>query len=319
MDYSELKDRMNTWFKLNKPTVRPQSIATYLSKFRNVNNKLFGVQDTFNPKAYNDPKTVYDSLIKMNYATETVRGMMSSVLAVARSIPLTDKAIEGYEGYLKKEVMKRNEAVSKRKITVKEFDFSEQKRKNILAEFKRGLRKISFDEPLSEADRAYIRRYLIFILYTKNDPVRLDYVDMLIVDEFFDPMSTEYNYMDLKKHKFVFNKYKTQGKYGTVIIDIDDDLYDEILKYHKHYTQSKYLLADVRGSSKESMSKNVLSNEFHEVFGLTLVDYRKYVVSTQLQQLIKLLKKSDQLAANMMNSVSVQREYYLNLIEEKKG
>ena len=36
----------------------------------------------------------------------------------------------------------------------------------------------------------------------------------------------KYNYIDMKKGQFVFNNYKTQGKYNTVVVPIEKKPYD---------------------------------------------------------------------------------------------
>jgi lysine/ornithine N-monooxygenase len=50
----------------------------------------------------------------------------------------------------------------------------------------------------------------------------------------------KYNYLDLKKGQFVFNNYKTQGKYNQVVVPIEDDLMKVIELYlNNHPEKSK--------------------------------------------------------------------------------
>ena len=50
----------------------------------------------------------------------------------------------------------------------------------------------------------------------------------------------KYNYLDMKKGQFVFNNYKTQGKYNQVVVPIEKDLMMVIELYlNNHPEKSK--------------------------------------------------------------------------------
>ena len=46
-----------------------------------------------------------------------------------------------------------------------------------------------------------------------------------------DISNDEFNYLDLKRQIFIFNNYKTKGKYDKVIVPIEDDLFKVIKLY----------------------------------------------------------------------------------------
>ena len=50
-----------------------------------------------------------------------------------------------------------------------------------------------------------------------------------------DMTNTDFNYLDIKNQKFIFNNYKTDGKYNTVEIVIEDDMFKVIQKYLKSH------------------------------------------------------------------------------------
>ena len=80
--------------------------------------------------------------------------------------------------------------------------------------------------------------YMILSLYVLIPPRRnLDYVLLVISNDMTDK---KFNYLDLTKKQFIFNNYKTQGTYGSVIIDIPEDLFKVIKSYMvKHPHKSK--------------------------------------------------------------------------------
>jgi len=80
--------------------------------------------------------------------------------------------------------------------------------------------------------------YMIMSLYVLIPPRRnLDYVLLVISNDMTDK---KFNYLDLTKKQFIFNNYKTQGTYDSVIIDIPEDLFKVIKTYMvKHPHKSK--------------------------------------------------------------------------------
>ena len=80
--------------------------------------------------------------------------------------------------------------------------------------------------------------YMIMSLYVLIPPRRnLDYALLVISNDMTDK---KFNYLDLTKKQFIFNNYKTQGTYDSVIIDIPEDLFKVIKSYMmKHPHKSK--------------------------------------------------------------------------------
>jgi len=49
------------------------------------------------------------------------------------------------------------------------------------------------------------------------------------------------NYLDFKKRQFVFNNYKTQGKYNQVVVPIEENLMNVIMLYLKNHPEKSKL------------------------------------------------------------------------------
>ena len=50
----------------------------------------------------------------------------------------------------------------------------------------------------------------------------------------------KYDYLDMKKGQFVFDNYKTQGKYNQVVVQIEENLMNVIMLYlNNHPEKSK--------------------------------------------------------------------------------
>ena len=69
---------------------------------------------------------------------------------------------------------------------------------------------------------AQVLHHLILSLYVSQAPRRnIDYCLMKISNNMTD---TNFNYLDLKNKRFIFNNYKTNHKYDTIEIPIEPDL-----------------------------------------------------------------------------------------------
>jgi len=99
------------------------------------------------------------------------------------------------------------------------------------------LRKAVTNKSKTGAKESYdsLLHYMIMSLYVLIPPRRnLDYVLLVISSDMSDK---KFNYLDFTKKQFIFNNYKTQGTYESVIIDIPDDLFKVIKSYmlkHPH-------------------------------------------------------------------------------------
>ena len=90
----------------------------------------------------------------------------------------------------------------------------------------------------NKEDYNNLLNYVVLSLYTLHPPRRnVDYSLMKISNNMNDD---KYNYLDMKKGQFVFNNYKTQGKYNTVVVPIEEDLKQVIELYlNNHPEKSK--------------------------------------------------------------------------------
>ena len=77
--------------------------------------------------------------------------------------------------------------------------------------------------------------YMILSLYVLIPPRRnLDYVLLVISSDMSDK---KFNYLDFTKKQLIFNNYKTQGTYESIILDSPDELFKVIKSYmlkHPH-------------------------------------------------------------------------------------
>jgi integrase len=117
------------------------------------------------------------------------------------------------------------------------------------------------------------------------------------------------NYFDLRKSKFVFNKYKTAAAYGTQEVAIPPALKKILQKWIKHIPDGvEYLLFN---SKKEPLTAVTLNQRLNEIFGgpKGINSLRHYYLT---QNHAETIRGEDRLADDMVqmgSKISQARNY----------
>jgi hypothetical protein len=109
--------------------------------------------------------------------------------------------------------------------------------------------------------------HLATALYVLQPPRRnKDFSLMKVVPEYAETMDKEFNYMDAKNKKFIFNNYKTQGAYGSQVIDIPEPIMDIIQSHYKLKKKFEpFFLLHTKTNTQ--LSENGLTRILNKVFG----------------------------------------------------
>jgi len=154
---------------------------------------------------------------------------------------------------------------------------------------------------------------MVMCLYTEIEPRRvLDYTAMQVVSKLKTDLSTEKNYLALKENVFVFNRYKTQSKYGEQKIEIPKELrkcIDEYLETHPLKDESNYpfLVTREGNAFKGSSSITMMLNRI----------FKKKISASMLRHIYishkfgDELKERERVASNMGHSLNQQKDYIL--------
>ena len=161
-----------------------------------------------------------------------------------------------------------------------------------------------------------ILKYLILALYVIQSPRRnIDYTLMRLSNDMTD---SQYNYLDLVNRQFIFNNYKTAGKYNQVLVPIEDDLFKVIKLYltvHPEKSKLKnknyniHFLISKNGSPIDKSSN--MTKIMNKIFG------GKKIGSSLLRNIYLTNKYSgvmeqlNQDASNMGTSVSTAMNQYI--------
>ena len=109
--------------------------------------------------------------------------------------------------------------------------------------------------------------HLATALYVLQPPRRnKDFSLMKVVPEYAETMDKEFNYTDMKNKKFIFNNYKTQGTYGSQIIDIPENIFEIIQNQYKLKKKFEPFFL-LHTKTNNQLSENGLTRILNKVFG----------------------------------------------------
>ena len=154
----------------------------------------------------------------------------------------------------------------------------------------------------------------ILSLYFLQAPRRnTDYTLMKISS---DQSDSKFNYIDLSTKQFIFNNYKTKGAYNSVIIDIDDELFKNIMMYLKNKPDFKkiknkkydfYFLADY---NNDPFTSSQMTKRLNSIFGSNVSSslLRNIYLSSKYSKVINELTEDTK---DMGTSVSTAMNNYI--------
>jgi integrase len=158
---------------------------------------------------------------------------------------------------------------------------------------------------INSGEYSILLKGLILSLYTFIPPRRNgDFLDMKVrVGKNND---IDFNWLDLKKKEFIFNKYKTAKKEGQLIKEIPDELFDIIKIYLKFKPKSDDYFLLFSDGSKFSINSitYILNSALDKKVGSTLLRHI-YLSGKYGEQLNEM--KEDSKA--MGHSVEMQKDY----------
>lgn len=151
---------------------------------------------------------------------------------------------------------------------------------------------------------------LILGLYVLQKPRRnKDYIEMKIIKDDERNLNTQYNYLDVKNKKFIFNNYKTNKTYNTQIIQIDDKLMKIINMYLDYWSTNDKNKNDYFLKTKKGLKFNTntitytLNDIFNKKIGSTMI---RHIYLSHRYGNIKHMKTDSEL---MAHNEATQKNY----------
>lgn len=152
-------------------------------------------------------------------------------------------------------------------------------------------------------------RYIVLSLYTDLQPRRnQDYMLMDVVPKITEDLPKDRNYYASKEGVFVFNRYKTQKKYGQQVVDVPHSLNTALKEYiakHPLKKEKRYpLLVTAKGEPLTTINAitRILNSIFHKKIGASMLRHIYLSSKYDINEM-----KND--AEVMAHSTSMQKDY----------
>ena len=252
------------------------------------------------------------------YAESSQRAILATIVSVLSLFPKLKSTYEVYKAAMMTRVEEGKKVAEETKghktkkqeenwMTKEEVEAIKSK---LAAEVAEDVKK----KTLNVGEYEKVLHHLILSLYTDIQPRRnADYLQMVVVKKHTEDMPKEVNYYDVKNKKFIFNKYKTEGTYGTQTADVPEVLAEKLAYYIKRHPLAKERKTDypllVEASGEPIIAVNAITRILNKVLGKKVgSSMLRHIFVTEKYGGTKLEMKKD--AEAMGHSVAEQQNVY---------
>lgn len=260
-----------------------------------------------------DSKKIMDKIKDKAYTTQ--RSYIISIISLLKQLSGQIKFKILYNDYfdilekMNTDLKNRTEKTENEKncwMTNEEIKKLYDEKKLIISEIKN-------KKKLTEEQFENLLGFVILSLYYLQPPRRnLDYQLMNVIKKYTEDLNDKVNYLNLSNEQFIFNQYKTRGKYEKQILEINKDLMDILniwLKFHPNKKENNFkLLVHFDGStlSNNNDITRILNKIFKCKIGSSML--RKMYHTNKYGKVMEELKKD---SVNMSHSVDTILNNYI--------
>jgi hypothetical protein len=241
--------------KTAKPELSANSIKTYNVILKKLYRDIFG--DTTTPNTDNFQNVARIMAHLQDAPVQTRKTKLSAVMVLA---PMPE-----YRAQIAADLVESKKQTDRSVMTEKleASEITPEQMRTVSAALKQDAAALYKKSSLTAKNVQDIQNYVIVNLYHGHIAPRraIDFTEMFLVPT---DTATE-NYIDMKKSKFVFNKYKTAGTYGTQEIAIPAALKKIIKKWIPLIPEgTNHLLFN---ANREPLTNVTLNQRLTEIFG----------------------------------------------------
>lgn len=260
------KSKLYTFLK-DKP-ITESSLKLYLNNLRRLNGGEF--PNSF--KFLKDTEKILGDLEK--YKPNTRRSYLISIITTLKQDPKMKKLYDKYYPHLEK--YNKESAVNNEKSETQKANWiSQDEVREIYSKLTEEVKPLIEKKKLSPSEYDQLLKWFVLSLYTLQKPRRnADYQKCFVGHKIPDDLNNEFNYLDLKSNKWIFNNYKTKGTYKSQVMDVSPEMMDVIKMYLSHHpnramlkkkTNLVQLLVDYEGNALKH--NNAITRILNSVFG----------------------------------------------------
>ena len=271
--YNEHTLIIKKWYASKDKSITDSSIKTYLQAFKKLSKELFNSNKP-NLQYLRDHESIIEYLDKEVKSLSTRKSIGTSILVILKcnkdKITDSEKLLAIYTEYHKKLALLQNE-------TYLDNERTEREEENWItgAEIKKKIKSlekiINKKDAFKGTPRMFcdlIQQYTVLQLYTILPPIRLDWGNVIVIENAVDPEKPLKNILNLKTNNLFLVDYKTKKSYGTKKIEIPNQLMVVIKKFQeakKDFNITCDALL-INTTNKEPMKMNSLTKYINKIF-----------------------------------------------------
>jgi len=290
--------------KEKRPNLKDNSLKSYLTTLRKLNDN----KEIENLKFLKNFTEIMENINEFKLTSQ--RNKLTAILVVLSAFD--KKEFEEVEMKYRKELENRNKEYNE---YIASHQKSEKQEKNwtSLADLKKVMNKYK-KEAKANPTLKTVQPYLVSSLYLLQPPKRLDFSGMKIITSRKDNDEKTNYLLNLGRNKkyFIFNQFKTDGKYGSKEVLIPKDL-NSVINLWLQVNKGDDFLYNVKG---QNMTSNGLGKYITKIFkptgkSITLNLLRNIYVSENID--LEAVNKAKEIANSMDHSQSIQQSVYLKV------
>lgn len=256
-----------------------------------------------NLKFLNDVAVIQEKLQK--YKPNTQRSYIISIVSLLKSLKEKQKKFSKlYDSYYSiLDTMNKSLKDNTEKTEKEEKEWIGQDAVKEKFETNRMvIEELKDKKKLTSEEYEKLLHLVVLSLFVLQKPRRnKDYQDAYIVKKYKPDLSTDKNYLDLFKNEFIFNQYKTQGKYKTQTCEASPvlrEIIDFYLRFHPLKAKLREgpipLLVDEKG--EPFTQNNSLTRMLYKIFGSKIGSsmLRKLYLTDKYASVMKEMKEDTQ-------------------------
>jgi hypothetical protein len=294
-----------------KPNMSANSIKTYNSLLRSIYKNVFGNINDFNIKDFSNHEKIMEFLDEKTYGTR--KTYLAALVCIAPDVAQ-------YKTQMMEDIKEYNTETNKSELTDKleNSAINEEEIDTLVEKLKHTADLLFKKKSPRLADLMDIQNYIILSLYYGHIVPRraLDYVVLK-----YQNYSKDDNYVDLKKNRFVFNKFKTAQKMGKELkgeqtLDIPPALKKILIKWIALIPKEIDTL--LFNTNLEPLSNVTLNQRLNALFGkkASVNALRHFYLTSKYKDLmIANEEMSDTMEA--MGSSSAQAKTYIKVNDKE--
>jgi len=303
-------------FETKKPDVKPKTIAQYVHNLKKLKESY---NDTEGFEFLNNSGDVMDKLTTKKYTTQ--RNILNAIIVFLIVLEKPDEFVKQYRD-------KRDDFNKQYQDEQASGIISEKQKDNFITldELTSMVKKMELDikqqklktlQEMSQQQHDLLTGYTIFTMLinypTRNDMAGMTLVSRTVFNRMKSDRSCNYLIMERGKLSMVLNCYKTEGKYGQKIIELNKPT-EKVLRMYMKINNIGLNDVIFKNTKGEKYTSNAITQL---LIRLSQKYLKKNISSTMIRKIVvsnkfSALKKEQSEMANIMgHSVATQNKIYV--------